>query len=134
MASLVVADTDLLIDFLRGQGAGAAATRILIGQRRLRLTALTAFELRLGGDFVPRQQEITRLFRSRTLELDIASALLAGEVAIALRASGKPIGLADCLQAGICLRHGLPLATRNVRHFGRVAGLELLDLDALRQG
>lgn len=78
-----------------------------------------------------RRWEISRLFRVRTLALDTASAWLAGEVALAHRGSGQPIGLADCLQAGICLRHRLPLATRNVKHFGRVAGLELADLDAL---
>lgn len=128
MASLVVADTDLLIDFLRARGPGAAVVRELVSQRRLRLTAVTAFELRVGTDFMPRQSEIIRLFRARTLELDLASAVLAGEVATALRASGQPIGLADCLQAGICLRHRLPLATRNVKHFGRVAGLELVHL------
>lgn len=128
MASLVVADTDLLIDFLRARGPGASVVRELVSQRRLRLTALTAFELRVGTDFLLRQSEIIRLFRARTLELDLASAVLAGEVATALRASGRPIGLADCLQAGICLRHHLPLATRNIKHFGRVAGLELVHL------
>ncbi|MGH3755365.1 MAG: hypothetical protein ACRDRP_22255 [Pseudonocardiaceae bacterium] len=34
MASLVVADTDLVIDFLRGRGAGARLTRELIVERR----------------------------------------------------------------------------------------------------
>jgi tRNA(fMet)-specific endonuclease VapC len=38
--------------------------------------------------------------------------------------------MADCLQAGICLRFDLPLATRNHKHFERVAGLRLYDVDA----
>jgi len=134
VASPVVADTDLLIDFLRGRGVGAPAVRELIGEGRLRLTALTAFELRLGADFPDRRPELTRLFRSRTLPLDTAAAWLAGEVALALRTSGKDIGMADCLQAGICLRHRLPLATRNVKHFARVAGLELHNPQTLAAG
>lgn len=128
MAGLVVVDTDLLIDFLRGRGDGVAVVRDLLRARRLRLTAVTAFEMRLGTDFLARRGEILRLFRSRTVPLDLSSALRGGEVAATLRQRGQDIGTADCLQAGICLRHDLPLATRNRRHFERVAGLRLAGL------
>ncbi len=130
MASLVVADTDLVIDFLRGRGAGTRLTRELIVERRLRLTSVTGFELRVGADFLARRDQILRLFRSRTVVLDLASALRAGEIAATLQKAGSGIGFADCLQAGICLRHDLPLATRNRRHFDRVEGLRLVDVDA----
>ncbi|CAN5203865.1 type II toxin-antitoxin system VapC family toxin [soil metagenome] len=129
MASLVVVDSDLLIDFLRGRGPGADLTRTLLREARLRLTAVTAFELRLGADFLARRAEILRLFRSRTLGLDVNSALLAGQAFTALRRQGVEIGMADCLQAGICLRHGLALATRNRRHFTRIDRLRLIDVD-----
>lgn len=125
MASLVVVDTDLLIDFLRGRGEGASLVRDLIVTHRLRLTAVTAFEIRLGADFLARTDEIMRLFRSRTLPLDVPSALEAGRVHAALVSKGSGIGLADALQAGICLRHGLPFATRNRKHFERVPDIKL---------
>ncbi len=99
MAGLVVVDTDLLVDFLRGKGAGVALVRTLLVEHRLRLTAVTGFELRVGTDFLTRRDEILRLFRSRTLSLDLASALRGGEVAAALRALGQGIGFADSLQA-----------------------------------
>lgn len=127
MASLVVADTDIVIDFLRGKGAGVQVVRDLIGGRRLRLTAVTAFELRVGTAFHDRSADILKLLKSRTLALDPAAALLAGEVADDLRSRGTPIGFADCLQAGVCLRHALPLVTRNRKHFERIAGLELVE-------
>ena len=130
MAGLVVVDTDLVIDFLRGRGPGAPLTRRLIVERRLRVTAITGFELRVGADFLARKDQILGLFRSRTVPLDLASALRAGEVASTLQASGTGIGFADCMQAGICLRHGLPLATRNRKHFERVEGLQLVDIEA----
>jgi len=63
------------------------------------------------------------------VSLDLSSALRAGEVAASLQRAGSTSGMADCLQAGICLRHGLPLATRNRRHFERVDELELVDID-----
>jgi hypothetical protein len=71
MAGPVAVDTDLVIDFLRGKGPEAAFVRDLILSHRLRVTAITAFELRVGG-------------------------------------AGHDIGLADCLQAGICLKFDLP--------------------------
>lgn len=128
MAGLVVVDTDLVIDFLRGRGEGAPLLRDLLTGRRLRLTSITAFELRLGADAVRRQDGIARLFHSRTLPLDRLAAVRGGAVASDLRARGRDIGMADCLQAGICLRHDLPLATRNRRHFERIEGLMLVDL------
>lgn len=129
MAGVVVVDTDIVIDFLRGRGPGAQLVRQLLGERRLRLTAVTGLELRVGADFSERQADIMRLFRSRTVPLDLGSAVRAGEVAASLQKAGTPIGMADCLQAGICLRHGLPLATRNRRHFDRVPQLQLVDID-----
>jgi tRNA(fMet)-specific endonuclease VapC len=131
VAGLVVADTDLIIDFLRGRGPGVRLIRELLVARRLRLTAITGFELRVGGDFLDRRDQILRLFRSRTVALDLTSALRAGEIAAALNKAGTAIGFADCLQAGICLRHDLPLATRNRKHFDRIDGLRLVDLDVI---
>ena len=130
MADLVVADTDLLIDFLRGKGPGAPLVRELIVDHRLRVTAITAFELRVGAAFLERRDDILRLVQSRTFPLDPGSALRAGEMAATLRAAGQDIGMADCLQAGICLKFDLPFATRNRRHFTRVEGLRLLDFNA----
>ncbi|MDN5918333.1 MAG: type II toxin-antitoxin system VapC family toxin [Pseudonocardia sp.] len=128
MAGVVVVDTDLVIDFLRGKEPGVELVRTLLVERRLRLTAVSAFELRLGTDFLTRRTEIMRLFRSRTVPLDLAAAVRAGEVAGDLTARGEPIGFADNLQAGICLRHELPFATRNRKHFDRVVGLEPVQL------
>jgi tRNA(fMet)-specific endonuclease VapC len=130
MAGLVVVDTDLVIDFLRGKGPGSPLVRQLIISHRLRVTAITAFELRVGADFLARRDDVLRLMHSRTFPVDPGSALRAGELATALRSAGQDIGLADCLQAGICLNFDLPLATRNRKHFSRVAGLRLLDLTA----
>jgi tRNA(fMet)-specific endonuclease VapC len=127
VADLVVVDTDLIVDFLRGRGFGSPLVRELLQQRRLRLTAITAFELSIGADFLARRGDILRLVRRRTFAVDGAAAIRAGEIAAELRSAGQEIGFADCLQAGVCLRHDLPLATRNRRHLERVAGLRLVN-------
>ena len=125
MASPVVIDSDLLIDFLRGSGAGVGIVSALITERRLRLTVIT--ELRVGTDLLSRQADILPLLHRRTIPLDAAAALRAGEVSAQLRRQGRPLGFADCLQAGLCLRHKHPLATGNRHDFERVDGLEFFE-------
>ena len=122
---LVVADTDLVIDFLRGRDPGAHWLEGALRDGRLRLTAITAFELRLGADFLRRRKGIEALLAGRSLPLDTSGALRAGEALIALRREGRGIDIRDALVAGVCRRFDLPLATRNVRHFARVEGLRL---------
>jgi len=54
-------------------------------------------------------------------------ASLTGRVANNLRARGRPIGDIDTLIAGQALARGWTAVTRNVRHFGRVEDLPLVD-------
>lgn len=125
MDDLVIVDSDILIDFLRGRDPGASRVRAWLEADQLRLTAITAFELRLGTDFVAQADQIAALLSYRTLPLDLLGALIAGEIYRELGAEGRGIGLRDALIAGICRRFDLPLATRNRRHFERIEGLRL---------
>jgi len=124
---LRVVDTDLAIDFLRDRAPGAHRVKEWLERDVARFSAVTAFELRLGTDFTRRAERIGRLLAARTLPLDHAAALIAGEVFVRLRGLGLEIGVNDSLLAGTCLRFDLPLATRNIRHFARVEGLRLID-------
>ena len=126
LAGLRIVDTDLAIDYLRDRLPGAAQVQAWLERDLVRFSALTSFELRLGTDFTRRADAIGKLLMARTLPLDHASALLAGQIYVRLRGLGLEIGVNDSLVAGTCLRFGLPLATRNVRHFERVAGLRLI--------
>lgn len=125
---LLIADTDLVIDFLRGNGPGADVVTDALTEGTLRFTAITAFELRVGAAFPRQRRRIERLLARRTLPLDAPAALLAGEIHARLEQRGTRIGIADALIAGTCRRFDLPLATRNARHFARVPGLELIEV------
>lgn len=128
MTGPVVADTDLVVDFLRGRGPGAEHVPVWVRSRNLRLTAITLFELRSGTDWARRGEQIQALFVDGPLPFDRSAALAAGRIEQRLRRAGTRIGLADVQQAGICLASGLPLATRNTRHFSLVDRLELVPL------
>lgn len=56
---------------------------------------------------------------------DDASA--SGRLRATLLKQGTPIGDIDTLIAGQALARGWVVVTRNIRHFGRVAGLKLID-------
>lgn len=61
------------------------------------------------------------------LELSGADAIAAAEIRAQLGRLGTPIGALDTLIAGQAIARDLTLVTSNVRHFGRVEGLSLID-------
>ena len=65
-----------------------------------------------------------RLFT--VVEIDENIAWTASRIARDLRATGRPIGDNDTWMAATALVFGLPLISRNARHFSRVPGLHLL--------
>jgi len=120
-----VVDTDVLIDYLRGQGPGADLLSRL-GRGGYRVTAVSAFELALGSAHHADPAPVLALLDAPTLPLTPRGGLLGGEALAALRREGRTIDVRDALQAGVCLDAGLPLVTRNARHFERVPGLRVV--------
>ena len=67
----------------------------------------------------------------RSLPFDNASAEIARAIRAQLAQSGAPIGAYDVQIAAIALAHGCTLVTDNVREFGRLAGLDVEDWEAM---
>ena len=123
---MIVADTDVLIDALRGREPARARIAEAIASGQLVTTAVTAFELRSGADTDRNRAAIERLLAPlEILPFDDAAASRAGEIRRALEVAGTPIGMADYLIAGVCLVRSARLLTRNVADFQRVEGLRL---------
>jgi tRNA(fMet)-specific endonuclease VapC len=129
---VVVVDTDILID--AGQaGPGSAAARVseLARSGELAVSAVTVYELLQGSRTSMERLERAHAFLTSATVLDLTqdAAEMAAAVNRELERRGERIGGPDTLIAGICLDAGLPLLTRNARHFERVPGLEVLGLD-----
>jgi tRNA(fMet)-specific endonuclease VapC len=122
---MFIADTDVLIDFLRGAGQ-ADRVAIELGTGRLCTTAITAFEL-WAGSKSPQQLAIvdSLLDAVAILPLNVTSARRAGEIRRELEREGRTIGMADSLIAGIAMEHDAILITRNRKHYERVSRLRL---------
>ncbi len=124
---MIIADSDVLIDFLRGVGL-AGVVETLIRRGRLATTAVSVFELEAGIRDHKQERHVTDLLAGlEILPVDSESARRAGQVHRALARKGITIPPADCLIAGICLELDAPLLTRNRRHFQSFKGLQFYD-------
>jgi len=125
-----VADTDVLIDFLRG--AEPAASRVaeaLEAGAALATTTITRFELMAGARGRRQRAAVEALLAALpALPLGTPAADQAAGVRRELESRGEGIGMADSLIAGIVLTHDAQLLTRNRRHFERVPALAVVDL------
>ncbi len=123
---MIIADTDVLIDYLSGQDPTASRVALEIEDGELRTTAVSRFEL-LAGAKNPRQERLIAdlLAAVPALPLDAESADKAAAVRRTLEGQGMTIGMGDSLIAGIVLANKGILLTRNVRHFERVSGLRI---------
>jgi len=124
---LILADTDVLIDYLAGTQPIADEIAAHIRSDHLLTSAITCFELLSGAREGRRGDAVRSLVTAVPIvPLDREAATQAAEVRQALAKSGFDIGMADCLIAGIAIVNGLSLFTRNRKHYGGVAGLRLV--------
>jgi tRNA(fMet)-specific endonuclease VapC len=123
---MIVADTDVLIDFLEGRSPAAARVAMELDRSQLRTTVISRFELLAGAKTGSQQKLVGELLAALPcLPLDEPAADRAAEVRRSLERAGASIGMGDSLIAGIVLVHDCILLTRNRRHFERVSGLTL---------
>lgn len=123
---MIVADTDVLIDALRGRAPAADRIALELETGALATTAISAFELRGGARSAAAAGQVEDLLASLSiLPFDAEAAEKAAQTRQALEAKGAPIGMADYLIAGTCLARSAVLLTRNRAHFERVPGLTI---------
>jgi predicted nucleic acid-binding protein len=123
---MMVADTDVLIDFLQGAEPAARRIGLELEHQALVATVITRFDLLAGARHGRQRRLIAELLSALPcLSLDEAAADRAAAVRQTLVADGIDIGMGDSLIAGIVLVHRGILLTRNRRHFERVPELAL---------
>ena len=124
--ALIVADSDVLIDYLNDVNPGADRIESELRRRNLATTAVSRFEIVSGVRGERQRRRVESLLEfTLTLPLDGAAADWAARIRRSLESVGRKIGMADCLIVGIVLRHDGTLLTRNRREFDRVTGLRV---------
>jgi len=126
---VIVADSDVLIDALRGREPAAGRVVRELEAGALATTVISVFELVSGARSDETREKIERFLAAAVvLAFDDAAARAAAAVRSALEAAGTPIGTADYLIAGICLSRSATLLTGNRAHFEKVSDLRLGEL------
>jgi tRNA(fMet)-specific endonuclease VapC len=128
---MYVLDTNTLIYFFRGDGR--VAERLLAtAPAEVAVPSVAVYELETGiaksSDRAKRRGQLDQLLQVvAVLPFGVAEAKAAATLRARLELEGTPIGPMDTLIAGTALAHRGVLVTRNVREFGRVAGLAVED-------
>ena len=126
---MIIADTDVLIDYLAGTQPAADQVLTYAESDSLQTSAITCFELLSGARYGKRGDAVRRLVGAiPVLPLDREAATRAADVRQQLASGGVSIAMADSLIAGIALVNNLPLLTRNRKHFESVEALRLVPL------
>jgi tRNA(fMet)-specific endonuclease VapC len=125
--AVIIADTDVLIDALRGHEPAASRVVVGITEGTLATTTITAFEL-LSGARTAKEVEVVEdlLAGVALIPFDERASRSAAFCRRELEKQGSAIGMGDYLIAGVCISRGAPLLTRNRKHFERVPDLLLL--------
>jgi tRNA(fMet)-specific endonuclease VapC len=99
----------------------------LISQEEAALTSISVFELYSGIEGKRRLGQIEKFIRDLTiLPLDVIEAVMAGRIYTQLKLKGQLIGTYDIFIAGICLINNFPIYTKNVAHFSKIEGIQIL--------
>jgi predicted nucleic acid-binding protein len=126
----LILETTFLIDLEReaGREAPGAAHALLArhAQHRLYLTPTIAGELAAGASMADRARWEGFLAPFHMLALSRDVCWQYGNVFRYLQANGLLIGANDLWIAAAGLAYGIPVVSRNSRHFERVPGLEVV--------
>jgi predicted nucleic acid-binding protein len=125
---VILVDTDALIDFLSGAEPGATVVEQLLVERRACISSVTVFELCAGEKGKRRLEQLGLLVGALTVHpLSGSMARRAASLYTSLKQTGRLIGNEDVLLAATALDLGVPVLTRNVKHFARIPDLTVID-------
>jgi len=121
----VIADTSVLIDFLKDTKPNADAVASLIATQRLYVTGIIMAELLQGVRSEKEEQYIGKLIDGiDAIELTNDLWLKAGRLSYSLRRKGISLPLTDIAIAAIALEHNLPIFTLD-KHFESIPGISI---------
>jgi tRNA(fMet)-specific endonuclease VapC len=122
-------DTDILIDFLRGDVKTVEEIKQLENQFELATTAINLFELYYGAHKTGRERNVEAVRelaeRLEVLKFTHKSAEISGKILAELEKNGKAVDFRDVMIASIVIENNVTLYTKNLKHFKRIKGIRL---------
>lgn len=128
---MVCLDTSFIIDLLRGRdNVLGIKNQIDSSSGQINVASPSVFELIAGAELSDRindeKAKVRRFLSSlNILNLDMESAILAGEIEASLIKRGEKIEVEDVMIAAIAMKNKESLVTRNTKHFNKIEGLRI---------
>lgn len=127
----MILDTSFLVDVLRADETVERRVSDVDDSTVPRVTAVTVMELWEGvhlSDATECERAMVEelLTGLHEVEFDRDCAMTAGRINATLVKSGQPIDNEDVMIAACALVHDEPVVTRNVSHFERIDGVEVV--------
>jgi len=121
---MILADTDVLVDFLQGRDPGAGRVQLELEHGQLFTTSINRFEL-LSGARSPRQARLIRqlLDAIPCVAIDQATADRAAEMHRDFAEDERPLSMNVCLVATVAITQRAQLLTRQPETFSLIADL-----------
>ena len=124
----IILDTSILIDFFRKGNKSKTILFRLSYQYQFCVSVIVVFELLIGIKSERQQQQYDILMTDvEVLPVDQLCIEQAVKIHKHLKRQNARIGLEDLLIGGTGIRHQLPLATLNEKHFSRIPALKLVN-------
>ncbi len=127
-------DTSTLVEVMRARKAVVRQRFVeAVGSPERKVASIVVLHELLSGALAAHQptrerEKIARIMHAvEVVPLEEVDAVSTASVLHRLRRAGRPIGDIDTLIAGQALARGWTVVTGNVRHFGRIEGLPLID-------
>lgn len=127
----MILDTSVLVALLRGDKSVKEKIKECEEKREpLRTTAVCAFELYYGAYKSSRAKENLKLVEEllKSLELvsfDEKAAKISGAVLADLKREGQMVDIRDLFISALAIVLDDKIATKNIRHFGKIKNLEV---------
>ena len=126
-------DTDILIDYLRKPSETVKLLMEKIYGEKILVctTTVNSFEVWLGAFLAPKPRELIKeteefLSRLEILNFNYETSVEAGRNMVTLRKKGQTIEIRDLFVGSISKVRGIPLVTRNIKHYKRIPKLTVL--------
>ena len=125
----MVVDTNIFIDHIRAKDKLASALFKLSTKHKLFISSVTLYELHIGAPV--KQQEIDIRFLTEGLTIlpfGEKKSFKAAQIFDLLKKNNQLIEFRDIFIAATCIVNNQPIATLNKKHFERIEGLNIANI------
>jgi predicted nucleic acid-binding protein len=126
---LICIDSDFAIAILKGDNKAKELLLALEEKGEIYISSISIFELTYITKEISKKKErslLNLISTLKVLQLDKKSALTASKIGRKLAKEGKMVHPMDLMIGATAMQNKMPLVTKNVKHFSRIKGLEII--------